>query len=157
MIFNDCAKEEKIKNPYLLKISLARTGSYCAYVKRLMITILISQYQTNYTSVPYMNIPSQLKKNSTIKRRIRNVGYIIIRTQKDMIISVSQCGSVVSSVMHIAQFNQLGGLKKSMAGCSNIFYSKVSFLVDCTKLQLIKSLNLNIQTCFTQFLCFFLA
>ena len=58
----------------------------------------------------YMNIASW-KKNSTIKRRIEKVAYIIIRTQKDMIISVSQCGSVVSSAMHIAQFNQSGVLK----------------------------------------------
>ena len=80
---------------------------------------------------------------------------MIIRTQKDMIILVSQCGSVVSSAMHIAQFNELGGFNKSMTGCSNIFYGKVSFLVECTKLQLITSQNLNIQTCFSQFLWFF--
>ena len=78
-----------------------------------MITILISQYQTNYTSVPCIWILPAEKENRTIKRRIekKTVAYIIIRTQKDMIILVSQCGSVVSSAMHIAQFNQLGVLK----------------------------------------------
>ena len=37
----------------------------------------------------------------------------------------------------------------------NIFYHKVSFFVQCTKMQLITLQNFNIKTCFSQFLWFF--
>ena len=35
------------------------------------------------------------------------------------------------------------------------YFLKVSFLVQCTKMQLITLQNFNIQTCFSQFLWFF--